>query len=163
MSGENPGSNPPVFPVNVKGWLIIAAIFALAGAVFGNPSRPAFTPDDVGVAWVLGIGSLALQWAFLGAIIGVINEWLLKQSGSYGKSALAYAINLVVFVLFAEAVLTGAAWLTGGWEGGWRSAALGAVVGAACVPLLLVVFWGTAKLFALFGSPESRAPGAAAP
>jgi hypothetical protein len=121
---QDPAYTAPPSPPQ-PGWLGIAigiGVFAALGAYFGASPPQVFTLDALGRKLLEG----AISWAVLGVIFGAIQAGLGHRGwkGFLGGVATIWiGIPAFYFLLWAIAQVTGP------WEGGPRSAAIGAVFG----------------------------------
>src|SRR5262245_4891862 len=143
------GTESPAKPPN-SAWyvkaLVMGAIGAAAGAVFGSNSRPEFSMEQFAPLNLLGFLG---QWAVTGAVIGLSQQWFFHQFRSYGRAALVWAVNMVILLAVVEAILIAISLQTGGWQGGLQSAAIGAIVGVLAIPLFIGLFWLVGKFYEL--------------
>ena len=139
--------SPP--PNRLKGILILLAVFAVVGAIFGAYSRTEFSTETYEVGQ---LGRQVAGFAVLGAILGAVNKRLQGSPFGYPVAMLVQSLVLVLVILFVEAVLIVASLVTGGWDGGVPSALVGAVVGMVCMPPAVGFI---ALLTKLFGQPKT--------
>ncbi len=130
-------------PNNLKGWLFLVAIFAVAGAILGGPGRGPVSAEDAD--WRKWAG-IVLQWAVMGALIGYLSSRLQGRRESAARVAVLYLATFPIFMLAVEALRVAAARYTGGWDASTTSAAVGAVVGVLTMLPLMVLMGRAAKL-----------------
>lgn len=141
-----PTTKIPRLPKNRREWLIFIALYAVAGAVFSSPGRGPVAAADA--AWQKWAGLVA-EWVVYGALIGAVVQWLTGQSPSYRHAIVSLAIMMPVLLVFVELVRVLAAWYTGGWERNVTSAGIGALVGIALSPVIVLLFVAVGKVLAL--------------
>src|SRR5262249_33726740 len=132
-----PTTQVPRLPKNLKEWLAFIAIYAAAGAVLGSPGRGPVSEEDAD--WQKWAGIVA-QWAVYGACPGGRAHWPTGQYASSRRASVPLAIVPPVFLVFTELIRVLAAWYTGGWERNVTSAGIGALVGIALGPLVILLF-----------------------
>ena len=136
----------PTGPKSAKGWLIVVAICAVAGAIIGCPGHGPVTDDDF--EWTHWAG-IVTQWIVTGAIIGVLTSRTKGHHGPVIRFVALYAIAMPVLMLTIEGIRVLAASYTGGWKAGITSVAIGAAMGAVLTFPLAGLMVGVGKLLTL--------------
>jgi hypothetical protein len=149
--------------MNLRGWLTLIVIYAVAGAILGSPGRGPFSEEDT--SWQKWAAIVA-QWGAYGGLIGAMTHWHTGQYGSYRRAIVSFAIYLPVLLVFVELLRILAAWYIGGWERNVTSVGIGALVGIASCPLVILLFAALGKVLALMfplaatdRAPVSGSPG----
>jgi hypothetical protein len=149
----------PRLPNSPREWLVLAAIYAAAGAILASARGPVSGEDAAWQTWV----GLVAEWVVIGGLIGATTHWLTGQYVSYRRAVVSFAVVMPVFMVFVNLVRLLAAWLTGGWERNVTSAAVGALVGVAVIPLATLLFVVLGKALALVLPPAKASPQPAGP
>jgi hypothetical protein len=148
---------------DLRAWLTLIVIYAVAGAILGSPGRgPVSEEDTLWQKWA----AIVAQWVVYGGLIGAMTHWHTGQYGSYRRAIFFFAICLPVFLVFVEFLRVLAAWYIGGWERNLTSVGIGALVGFASCPLVILLFAALGKVLALMlplatrdRVPDSGIPG----
>ena len=111
--------------MNLRQWLTLIVIYAVAGAILGSPGRGPVSEEDT--SWQKW-GAIVAQWGAYGGLIGAMTHWHTGQFGSYRRAIVLFAIFLPLFLVFVEFLRVLAAWYIGGWERNVTSVGIGALV-----------------------------------
>ena len=148
---------------DLRGWLTLIVIYAVAGAILGSPGRGPVSEEDT--SWQKWAAIVA-RWGAYGGLIGAMAHRQTGQYGSYRRATVSFAIYLPVFLVFVELLRILAAWYIGGWERNVTSVGIGALVGIVSCPLVILLFAALGKVLALMfplaatdRAPDSGSPG----
>jgi hypothetical protein len=89
----------PHLPKNLRGWLPLIVIYAVAGAILGSSGRGPVSEEDT--SWQKWAAIVA-QWGVYGGLIGAMTHRLTGQYGSYRRAIVFFAICLPVFLVLAR-------------------------------------------------------------
>jgi len=149
--------------MTLRQWLTLIVIYAVAGAILGSPGRGPVSEEDT--SWQKWAAIVA-PWLVYGGLIGAMAHWRTGQFGSYRRAIVSFAIFLPVLMVFVELLRVLAAWYIGGWERNVTSVGIGALVGIASCPLVILLFAALGKVVALMfplaatdRAPDSGSPG----
>jgi hypothetical protein len=149
--------------MNLREWLTLIVIFAVAGAGLGSPGRGPVSEEDT--SWQKWAASVARD-AVYGGLFGAMAHRQWGQFGSYRRAIVSFAIYMLVFGAFEELLRILAAWYIGGWERNVTSVGIGTLVGIASCPLVILLFAALGKVLASMfplaatdRAPDSGSPG----